>query len=121
MLDHAIARAIVIVVAASLILVGVAFAAFALTTALAPTMGLVGAAILTAALCLAGPVLWLLVRLVSKPAQFHLPQQSAKAPVDSQQAVLTALSAMAADKPLLAVISAGLFGAADVILKERNK
>src|ERR1700685_4148781 len=64
--------AILVLVAAALIWIGIAFAGFALLTALTPALGLAGAAAIVAALLLLGPLgalVALLVRRPPKPAE----------------------------------------------------
>ena len=126
MLDHAIARAVVLLAIIGLVWSGIVLAALALTLALTPYVGLAGGAALTATLCFLPALIWLAARGLSRPNSPRLnsnPSQdhSHTAQGNSETAVLTALSALAEEKPLLAVISAGLFGAADVLFKERRK
>ncbi len=105
------AGAMLVIIAAALILVGVSFGAFAIFTALERPMAVPAAAALTALILLIGPLLFIFVAVVRQPR---------KTEQTSEVLLLNLFATMAKDKPLLAVLGAGLFGAADVFLKKRR-
>jgi hypothetical protein len=111
-----VAKVVVAIVALGILWIGIGFAGYAITAAFIPFVGLAVAAAIAAVVLIA--VAGILV-LIAKPhaARLAVPGK------DQQQgdvAMLAALSSVAKDKPLLAVLSAGLFGAADVLLKDRK-
>ncbi len=110
----AASRAVVVIFGAALVWVGVAFAGYALMLAMLPTLGPAQSAAVTAAALLIGPALYLTVAALRKK-----PEPLAVEP-NPEGAVLATLAAMAQDRPLLAVLGAGLFGAADVLWKKRR-
>jgi hypothetical protein len=110
--EQVLARILAILACAGLIWAGIGFAGFALMVALSPALGLAGAAALAAAVLLIVPMfVWLLY------GQSPINGQNAKSP----DSVLSAISTVARERPLLAMIGAALFGAAEVLLSSRKK
>jgi hypothetical protein len=105
--------AILVLVAAALIWIGIAFAGFALLTALTPALGLAGAAAIVAALLLLGPLGALLALLIRRPPR--------PAEGGNHEVLLTLLSAFARNKPLVAIASAGLLGIVELLLRRRKR
>jgi sulfite exporter TauE/SafE len=110
--EWAIARVIGILTCAGLIWVGIGFGAFALTTVLAPELGLAGAAAVTAAFLLIGPAFVVI---------FYGRRRSTRLREDASETVLSAIASIARERPLLAVLGAALFGAVEVFLKAPRK
>jgi hypothetical protein len=106
--------AILVLVAAALIWIGIAFAGFALLTALTPALGLAGAAAIVAALLLLGPLGALVALLIRRPPR------PAEGVGGNHEVLLTLLSAFARNKPLVAVAAAGLLGIVEMLLKRRK-
>jgi LPXTG-motif cell wall-anchored protein len=111
MLARTVAGAVMGIIAAALILVGVAFAGFAIFTALEHPVGVPGAAALTALILLIGPLLFVFV------ASFRQPPKNQ---IMGETLLLNLFSGLAKDKPLLAMLGAGLFGAAGIFLRKRR-
>ncbi len=108
----AIARILGILACAGLIWVGIGFAGFALTVALSPSLTLAGAAALTAFLLLVVPVFVVLL------------YGSRTAGVDetgASDSILSDIAHIARKRPLLAMLGAALFGAAEVLLNNGKK
>ncbi|HEY1706773.1 MAG TPA: hypothetical protein VGG10_00805 [Rhizomicrobium sp.] len=101
---------------AALVFAGTGFGGYGLVLALSPRLGGVGAAEATAAALLAIPLIYLIVVLLRPPP----PVVPLRAPPRSELAILSVLATVARDRPLLAVLGAGLFGAADMLLKQRR-
>lgn len=111
-----VAKVVVAIVALGILWIGIGFAGYAITAAFIPFVGLAVAAAIAAVVLIA--VSGILV-LIAKPHTARLPVPG-KDQQQGDMAMLAALSSVAKDKPLLAVLSAGLFGAADVLLKDRK-
>ena len=105
------AGAVVGVIAGAFILVGVAFAGFAIFTALERPVGVAGAAALTALILLIGPLLFVFVAAFRQPPKSEI----------GETVLLNLFSGLARDKPLIAMLGAGLFGAADIFLRKRRR
>ena len=104
--------AILVLVAAALIWIGIAFAGFALLTALTPALGLAGAAAIVAALLLLGPLGALVALLVRRPPK--------PAEGGNHEVLLTLLSAFARNKPLVAIAASGLLGIVELLFRKRK-
>lgn len=109
--EVALARILGILACAGLVWVGIGFAGFALTSALAPHIGLAGAAAVTAAVLLLVPL--------SVVAVFGR-HRSADQTTKGTDSALAAIAALAKERPVMAMIGAALFGAADVLLSGRR-
>jgi hypothetical protein len=110
--EQALARILGILACAGLVWAGIGFAGFALTAALAPSLTWAGAAALTALLLLIVPV-----GVVLLYGQNTTGEARAKGP----ESVLSAIAQIARERPLLAMVGAALFGAAEVLLNSRKK
>lgn len=110
----AASRAIVVLIGAALIIIGVAFGGYAIMLALLPRLGGVGAAAATAAVLLVFPLCYLaLAAWRNSRRPMAMPIAAALTP---ETAVLSALATTARGNPLLAIALAALFGAASVWL-----
>lgn len=98
-------------IAVAMILVGVAFAGYATFTALAIPLGAPGAAALTALVMLIGPLLFIVAAALFRPR----PKQ-----VLNEAFVVNLFSGLAKQKPFLAMLGAGLLGAAGILLRKRR-
>ena len=112
-----VGKVVLAVVALGILWIGIGFAGFALAAALTPAIG-VPLAAAAAAFVLIGTSVVLV--LIARPHVAALPAPRKEKDGQAEMAMMAALSSVAKDKPLLAVLSAGLFGAADVLLKDRN-
>ena len=120
---HAIAGAVLLITASALIWIGVAFAAYALYLSLLPQAGAPGAAAIAAVVLVAGPLGWTALLYLRAPrarAQIHAPESRVK-PMDPENATLNLLAQVAQEKPLLAVIFAGILGASEAVLRRKNE
>jgi hypothetical protein len=99
------------IIAIAMIAVGVSFAGYAIFTALAAPVGIPGAAALTALILLIGPLLFVLLAMMFRPRKEDLL---------NDQFIMSVLSGLARDKPLIAMVGAGLLGAAGIFLRKRQ-
>jgi hypothetical protein len=110
--EQALARILGLLVCAGLIWVGIGFAGLALTEALSPRFGLAEAAAVTSGALLIIPLfVWVLY------GNRRTGLESPKGP----ESILSAIALVAKERPLLAMLGAALFGAAEVILNSRKK
>ena len=120
---HAIAGAVLLILASALIWVGVAFAGYAIYLALLPRAGAPWAAAMAAAILVIGPIGWAVIMNVRTPRaarpQFHTPDARIT-PAETQDATLSLLAKVAQEKPLLAVVFAGILGASEAILHRKD-
>jgi hypothetical protein len=120
---NALAGLVLLIMASALIWVAVAFAGYALYLAFLPQAGAPLAAALAAAILIVGPVTAAIIMKLraprAKPASVHVPEARI-APANSQDATLKLLAQVAEDKPLLAVVFAGILGASEAILRRKH-
>lgn len=110
-------RAVIVLIGAALIFSGTGFAGYAIMLALLPKLGAIGAAAASAGILLIVPLGYLLI------AAWRAPPAPKSADVQESvidTVVLTTLAGVARDKPLLAVMGAGLVGAAGMLLRRRS-
>jgi len=106
------AQIVLVIMASAFIFIGVAFIAYAIAAALSPTIGVAGGFAVSGGILLVGPMFWVLVTLL-RPAP--------KPPKPEPNSMMGILSAFVKDKPLLGIAAAVLVGAADMLLKRRNR
>jgi len=119
---NALAGLVLLIIASALIWVAVAFAGYALYLAFLPQAGAPWAAAVAAAILIAGPVTAAIImklRAPAKPAPLHVPETHVQ-PAETQDATLKLLAKVAEDKPLLAVLFAGILGASEAILRRKH-
>lgn len=97
-------------IAGAMILVGVSFAGFAIFTALETPVGVAGAAALTALIFLIGPLLFVLIAAIFRPRREF----------GNDALLMNVFSGLVRDKPLLAMVGAGILGAAGIFLRKRR-
>ncbi len=112
-------RAVLIAIGLAVIFTGVLFAALAGFLALAPYMDGAWAALIVAAVLLV-PVLAGAFIVRGSATHVARPKPDA-APVSSDEATVAMIAGMAKEKPLLAVLFAGLLGAAGTVLQARSR
>lgn len=107
---QALARILGILACAGFIWLGIGFAGFALFSALVPHLGTASAAALTA-----------FVLLIVPAAMAAL--LGGKGPVSPSRtdSALSLIAALAKERPFLAILGAGLLGAAEVLFARRRK
>lgn len=93
-------------VGGSLALFGLAWGGYAIFMALIDWAGPAGAAGITAGIFLFVPLIVLMVAALVRP----------KPKPEGSAAIMSALASIARDKPVLAMVAAGLFGMADVLM-----
>jgi hypothetical protein len=120
---QAIAGAVLLILASALIWVGVAFAGYALYLASLTRTAAPWAAAIAAAILVIGPIGWAVIMNFRAPrasrAQFCAPDTHV-APAETQDAMLGLLARVAQEKPLLAVVCAGILGASEAILHRKD-
>lgn len=117
-----------IITASALIWVGTAFAGYAIYLALIPQITAPWAAAVAAVILVIGPLGWAAIVNVRRSAQpskprLHQPDPriAAVAPGDAETATLNLLAKVAQEKPLLAVVFAGILGATEALTNRRNQ
>ena len=117
-----------IITASALIWVGTAFAGYAIYLALIPQTTAPWAAAIAAVVLVIGPLGWAAIVNLRRPAQapkprLHQPDPriAAATPADADTAALNLLAKVAQEKPLLAVVFAGILGASEAIANRRNQ
>jgi hypothetical protein len=110
-----LAKVVPALIGAALIFFGVAFIGAAIALALGPRFGLAGSAAVAGLFLLLPPCIWGIATAFRAPDS--TPHQSEPTVEDT---VLTLLSRLAKEKPLLAVLGATLFGAAEIVLRRKN-
>ena len=119
---NALAGLVLLIIASALIWVAVAFAGYAIYLAFLPRAGAPWAAAAAAAILIAGPITAAVImklRAPAPPPPLHLPQSHIQ-PAETQDATLKLLAKVAEDKPLLAVVFAGILGASEAILRRKH-
>jgi hypothetical protein len=109
--------AVVLLFGACLILTGLVFGGYALLLALTPSLGAIGAAAATSGAMLFLPLAFLLWGALRKPKPVERAAPAASFGPDA--ATVAALARVAKDQPVLAVLGAGLIGAAGMFLRDR--
>ncbi len=116
MLDRVIAGVIGLVLVLAIVWMGVGAGVVAFVAWLMPYVGLAGAAGIACAICVGLPVLWMLYAFLrskrKKPIFAHHGRK--------EQAVVDALTELARERPLVAMVGATIFGAAEAVLKDRK-
>jgi hypothetical protein len=117
---HAIAALVLLITASALIWIGVAFAGYALYLALLSRVAQPWAAALAGAILVAGPIGWALIMELrtGRPRLHHPEPQLAKA--EPENATVAMLAKVAQEKPLLALVCAGILGASEAILRRKD-
>ena len=110
-----IAKAVPVLIGAALILFGVAFLGVAIALALQPRLGGAASAAVTGLILLLPPCIWGIATAFRGPDIL-----SRKSEPTVENAVVTLLSRLAKEKPLLALLGATLFGAAEVLLRRKK-
>jgi len=105
------AKAILVATAIAMAFFGIGLLGMALAGALASALGVVGGYAVTGAVLLAPPLLW---AIITRLSQAHKPP-----PVDNELTRVL-LAAVAKEVPWIAIVGAGLAGAANLFLN-RNK
>ncbi len=103
--------------ASALIWGGVGFAGYALYLAVLPNSGAPLAAAIAAVILVIGPLGWaalVYARAHAKRPRFH-PAEVQVTQADPEAATLSLLARLAQEKPLLAVVFAGILGASQAI------
>ena|SRR5256885_1660642 len=116
---QAIGGAVVVITASALIWVGVAFAGYAIYIALIPRVAEPWAAAVSAVILVTGPLGWAILmnfrrRSETRP-KLHHPDARTALPIGADDATLNLLAKVAEDKPLIAVLFAGILGASEAI------
>jgi drug/metabolite transporter (DMT)-like permease len=110
-------RAVLLLTLVALVFTGVAFAGYAGFLVLAPYMPAAAAAAVVAFVFLA--VAFSVAFVVRR--RVHQPRSEPAAAQSSDAAAMALLAGMAKEKPLMAVLFAGLLGAAVTILQQKNR
>jgi hypothetical protein len=119
---HAIAATVLLITASALIWVGVGFAGYAIFLAFLPRSGAPWAAAFAAAILVVGPLGWAAIVNIRAPrarARLHTPDERVT-PVVDENATLSLLAKVAQEKPLLALVFAGIIGASEAILHRKD-
>ena len=110
-----VAKVVPALIGAALVFFGVAFLGAAIAFALEPRLGVAGSAAATGFILLLPPCIWGVVTAFRRPdSLLRQPEPTV------ENAVVTLLSRLAKEKPLLAVLGATLFGAAEILLRRKK-
>jgi hypothetical protein len=112
MFSRLTAKAVLAAIAIAMAFFGIGLLGMALASALVALLGAVGGYALAGAILLLPPLLWAVITHFSRPKKPHQP------PANELTRVL--LAAVAKETPWIAIIGAGLAGAANMFLN-RNK
>ncbi len=121
---HAIAVAVLMIVVSALIWVGTGFAGYALYLAFVPRAGEPWAAAFAAAILVIGPVGWAAImelRALRRPYPQSYVAEARILPAKTEDQTLKLLAKVAEDKPLLAILFAGILGASETILNRKQQ
>jgi hypothetical protein len=118
---QAIGGAVLLITASALIWVGTAFAGYAIYLAFIPGTREPWAAAIAAGILVIGPLSWALLLNArrSKP-RLHRPDSTLPSALDPDNATLNLLAKVAQEKPLLAVLFAGILGASNAMTHRRD-
>jgi hypothetical protein len=114
MIMRAAAGVVALLIVMAVIFTGVVYMGTAIDAALVNSLGVPGAAALTAFILLIVPLIWCLSILLRKPAK---PPARAL----GEEAIGLLLGALAKDTSLVALAGAGLFGLIEAFFKSRRK
>jgi hypothetical protein len=120
---QAIGGAVVLITASALIWVGTAFAGYAIYLALIPAIREPWAAAIAGVVLVIGPFAYALLLIARRPRdnkpRLHNPEPL-PASADPEAATLNLLAKVAQEKPLLAVVFAGILGASEALAQRKN-
>jgi hypothetical protein len=108
----AAAAAVLALIGVALIFFGVGFLAYALASALAPSLGVAGGAAVTGAIFVVPPFLWAIIML-------SLRRTVPKPIVPPGSLWMALFAAIARETPWVAIVGAGLVAAAEIFLSRR--
>ncbi|HUO02611.1 MAG TPA: hypothetical protein VMU31_07520 [Rhizomicrobium sp.] len=108
------AKAFLIMVGMALVFFGVGFIILGIATALRPYVGAAWGDVIAGAIFLVPPLIWALAVASTRPPK---PQPMS---AGARQIITALIAAAVKETPWIAIVSAGLAGAADMFLK-RNK
>lgn len=117
------------ITASALIWVGIGFAGYAIYLALIPQISAPWAAAIAGVVLVIGPVGWALLVNARRPAKAPVkprlhqpdPRIAAAAPTDADSATLNLLAKVAEEKPLVAVVFAGILGASEAMANRKHQ
>jgi hypothetical protein len=109
------AKAIVLAAAVALVFFGVGLIGLGIAASLEPYVGTAWADAIAGTLFLLPPLIWAIAVISARP-----PRQAQQADAGSRQIMTAIIAALAKETPWIAVVGAGLAGAANLFLS-RNK
>jgi hypothetical protein len=112
MFAHLIAKAIFVATAIAMAFFGIGLLGMALAGALAKALGTVGGYAVTGVVLLAPPLLWALITRLSQPRKAP--------PAVDNELTRVLLAAVAKETPWIAILGAGLAGAANMFLNRHK-
>ncbi|HTP77869.1 MAG TPA: hypothetical protein VMJ73_12925 [Rhizomicrobium sp.] len=110
----AAAAAVLALIGILLLFFGVGLLAYALATALAPSLGVAGGAAVTGAIFVVPPFVWAVIMLSLRPP----PPKPAIAPTGLW---MTLFAAIAKETPWVAIVGAALVAAAEIFISHRTR
>jgi hypothetical protein len=110
----AAAAAVLALIGVALIFFGVGFLAYALASALAPSLGVAGGAAVTGAIFVVPPFIWALIML-------SLRRPVPKPIIPPNGLWMALFAAIARETPWVAILGAGLVAAAEIFLSSRKR
>ena len=112
----AAAAAVLALIGILLLFFGVGFLAYALATALTPSLGVADGAALTGGVFVGPPFIWAVIMLSLRP-----PPPPPKPAISPSGLWMTLFAAIAKETPWVAIVGAGLVAAAEIFFSHRAK
>ena len=113
MIGKIAAGVILLILALAMVWIGVGFAAFAIAAAFTPHVGMAWAAAIAAAILLFPAMVTALYFMLRRPPRRGLE--------GIERAMVALVSSIVSDKPVMAILGAGLVGALGSLLNRRKK
>jgi hypothetical protein len=110
----AAAAAVLALIGVALIFFGVGFLAYALASALTPSLGVAGGAAVTGAMFVVPPFIWAVIML-------SLRRPKPKPVIAANGLWMALFAAIAKETPWVAILGAGLVAAAEIFLSSRSR
>ena len=112
----AAAAAVLALIGILLLFFGVGLLAYALATALAPSLGVAGGAAVTGAIFVGPPFVWAVIMLSLRP-----PPPPPKPAIAPTGLWMTLFAAIAKETPWVAIVGAALVAAAEIFISHRTR
>jgi hypothetical protein len=109
-----VAKIVLGLICASLVFFGIGMLGYAIAAALVPALGLAGAAAVAGVIFVVPPFLWAILLVALRPPRRPM------ASGGSAELFTAVIAGLAKEVPWIAIVGAGLAGAAEMILKRKR-